>query len=73
MSAVFGDTVIVCTVLVTATLSVAAPLTPLTAAVTVADPPATAVTSPDEFTVATAVDEELQAAVALTFAVELSL
>jgi len=55
------------------TVSIAVPLMPLTEAVMVVEPAATPVASPVELIVATVVFEEVQVAIALTFAVELSL
>ena len=55
------------------TVSVALPVTPLSVAVMVLEPAATAVALPVVFTVATAGEEEVQVTVELTFAVDLSL
>ena len=55
------------------TVMAAVPLTPLTVAVTVVEPEASAVASPAGVMVATVVVEEVQVAVAVTFAVEPSL
>jgi hypothetical protein len=55
------------------TVIAAVPLTPLTVAVTVVEPDASAVASPAELIVATAGFEDTQAAVAVTTAVEPSL
>jgi hypothetical protein len=55
------------------TVRVAVPLMPLTVAVMVIEPVATAVARPDELIVATAALEDAQAAVAVTSAVEPSL
>jgi hypothetical protein len=69
-----GETAMDATVFATAvTLSIEIPLTPLSEAVIVVDPEATAVTVPLEFTVAIAGVAAAQFAVELTFAVELSL
>jgi hypothetical protein len=56
-----------------ATVSVAVPLTPLRVAVMALEPAATAVASPEELIVATAVFAEVQVAVVPTFPVEPSL
>ena len=53
----------------TVTVSVAVPLTPLRAAVTVEDPAATPVARPAELMVATEVFDEVQVAVEVTLAV----
>jgi hypothetical protein len=55
------------------TVSIAVPLTPLREAVIVLEPAATAVASPDVLIVAAALLEDVQVAVDVTFAVELSL
>ncbi len=73
MPGVVGDNEIEVIVLDVVTVSVAVPLTPLTAAVTIVEPAATAVASPVELTVATAVFAAVQLAVELIFAVEPSL
>jgi hypothetical protein len=55
------------------TVSVALPVTPLSVAVMVLEPAATAVALPVVFTVATAGEEEVHVTVEFTFAVDLSL
>ena len=65
MPAALGDTETAVSVLA-ATLSVAVPLTPLSAAVTVVEPAATPVAWPVKFTVATAGVATVQVAVELT-------
>ncbi|MGD0912290.1 MAG: hypothetical protein ABR928_10355 [Terracidiphilus sp.] len=74
MLSVAGVTEIVVTVFVAAvTLSAAVPLTLLSEAVMVLEPEATAVARPEAFVVATAVFEDFQVDVVVTFAVEPSL
>jgi hypothetical protein len=72
MVAVAGDTAIELSV-GAETATAAFPLMPLTVAVIVVEPLATAVASPVEATFATAIFEDVQAAVAVTSAVEPSL
>ena len=72
--ALAGETAMEVTAFATAvTLSIEFPLTPFSEAVTVVDPEDTAVAMPPELIVATAGVAAVQFAVAVTFAVELSL